>query len=401
MAKVMKQKVFLTLVALAIAMMALGYLTMHYYPLAYGYATSQSLCNVGAKFDCDSVAVSTYATWLGVPVAAWGFSFNALLFILVLLSWLGLRGDSDLAWREPFWLSLVSVLTSVTMATISLVFLPAHCLFCLVGHSAALVAFLLLWSLQPVSPFKFLFSDLKMWFSERRSFLIWLALFPAGAFFIHLAMSESNSDAKFEALAASAIQDWETAPQVQWTATPSLAKGASPSEAVMVITEFADFRCGHCKSAAPSLAAFVKAHPDVRLIFYTYPLDGACNSKMERADGVSCRLAKAVVCAERQQLGWAVHDKLFEVQSTMQRMENEAATDAELKNQLPPLGVDWSQLETCMQDPSLGQMVTAQAEQGDRAGVRGTPTIFVQGKKLEMGQSIRVLNLTRARILKP
>ena len=56
----MKQKVFAALVAFALAMLVHGYLTMHYYPIVYGYASGPSLCNVGAKLDCDAVTASAY-----------------------------------------------------------------------------------------------------------------------------------------------------------------------------------------------------------------------------------------------------------------------------------------------------------------------------------------------------
>jgi len=395
----MKQKVFAALVAFALAMVVHGYLTMHYYPLVFGYASGPSLCNINAKLDCDAVTASAYSAVFGIPIAAFGFAFNALLFTLVLLTWLGLRGGSDRSWRDPLWLALGSVGVSVVMGTISTVFIGSFCLFCIAAYVLSFIGFFALWWALPDSPWRHFGADILSWFSDRRSMLAWLAAVPVGAGFIHLGMKQSNSADKLEAMSKLAVSDWETAPVVQWTATPSLIKGASAESAIMVVTEFADFLCGHCKTAAPGLAAFAKAHPDVRMVFYSFPLDSTCNPKMQRGDGASCRLAKAVFCAERQTLGWAMHDRVFELQSSLFG-KPVPDLDKTLRTELEKLNGDWAQLETCMNDEQTHTVIQAQAELGATVGVRGTPAVYVNGKAMDLAGLVLSLNLARQRILK-
>ncbi len=395
----MKQKVFVALVAFALAMLIHGYLTMHYYPIVFGYSSGPSICNVSAKLDCDTVTVSSYAAVFGIPVAAFGLAFNALLFLLTLLTWLGLRGDPGRSWRDILWLSLGSVGVSIAMGTISTFLVGSLCLFCIGAYALSLIGFLAIWSIGGKSPWRHMGSDIASWFGERRSMLAWLAAVPIFAGFIHLGMKQSNSTDKLEALSKLAVTDWETAPVVQFTATPSLIKGASAESAVMVITEFADFLCSHCKTAAPSLAAFAKAHSDVRLIFYSFPLDSTCNPKMERGDGASCRLAKAVFCSERQNLGWSVHDKIFERQASLFG-KKVSDLDLVLQSEIEALGGRWTDLETCMNDEQTSTVIKAQAELGALAGVRGTPSVYVNGKAMDLAGLVLSLNLVRHRILK-
>lgn len=395
----MKQKIMVALVAFVLAVLVHGYLTMHYYPLVLGLATGPSICNISSSMNCDAVTASAYSSVFGIPVAAFGLVFNGMLFVLGLLTWLGLRDSSDRAWRDVFWLSFVSVIVSIIMGGISALFIGSYCLFCIFTYILSFIAFFAVWSAMPSSPWPHLGADIAAWFGARRSFLVWMAIVPIGAGLVHLGFKQSNSADKFEALSKMAVDDWESAPSVQWTATPSLTKGAAAEAATMVITEFADFLCGHCRNAAPSLDAFVKAHPDVRLVFYSFPLDSTCNSKLERGTGVSCRLAKGVYCAEQQKRGWALHDKIFEKQQTYQG-KTSADVDKELQGDAAAVGADWTQLETCMNDSQTDTVIKSQADQGHAAGVRGTPAIYVNGKSLDLAALVMSLNMARARLSK-
>src|SRR5262245_32456387 len=84
----MKTRVQLALVGCLLSVGIHIYLALHYYPLKLGIAGSQSLCNINEKFNCDAVAASQYSAFLDIPMAIWGAVVNALLFGLVLMSWL-------------------------------------------------------------------------------------------------------------------------------------------------------------------------------------------------------------------------------------------------------------------------------------------------------------------------
>jgi len=42
----------------------------------------------------------------------------------------------------------------------------------------------------------------------------------------------------------------------------------------ITVTEFFDYRCGYCKSAAPEIIKLIAANPDVRFVFKEYPIFG-------------------------------------------------------------------------------------------------------------------------------
>lgn len=49
---------------------------------------------------------------------------------------------------------------------------------------------------------------------------------------------------------------------------------AGPKDAKVTVVEFFDYRCPHCKDAAPDVLALIKAHPDVRFVFKELPIFG-------------------------------------------------------------------------------------------------------------------------------
>ena len=82
----MKRRIQIALMGTLLSVLAHLYLTLHYYPLKFGFAAGQSICNLNAKFDCDAVSTSVYSAFLGIPLSVWGAAFNAVLFMLILLS---------------------------------------------------------------------------------------------------------------------------------------------------------------------------------------------------------------------------------------------------------------------------------------------------------------------------
>ena len=395
----MKQKIFIALIALAAAVLVHGYLTAHYYPLHLGFGGSASLCSIGASFDCDAVSASPYASIAGIPLAAFGMVYNLLLFVMVLMTWLGLRGESPRCWRGPLWMASGSLLASVVMGFITVAFLKSLCLFCIIAYALSVLTFgALLWA-QPESPWRHFGEDLKSWLTDSKSFLVWPAMVPVGAVLVNIGMMQNYGAEELNRVVKTAVLDWQHQTPVTWAANPSLTKGASVEDAKLTLTEFADFRCGHCAQAAPSLSAFVKANPDVRLVFYSFPLDGACNSAIGQGDGMSCHLAKTVLCAGQQEKGWQTHDYIFQNQSNFQALSTAEAINTELKGKLAAESIDWTALEACQKDPATEENIKAQAAQGVAAKVQGTPTVYANGKKLERGSLLPVLSAVRETVL--
>ncbi len=105
---------------------------------------------------------------------------------------------------------------------------------------------------------------------------------------------------------------------------------------------------------------------DVNLVFKNFPLR---NHKFAQPAAI------ATLAADRQGKFWEFHDKLFENFNKL--------NDAKIKELAGEVGLDMVRFEKDLQDEKLRQKMMQDVQEGQKAGVRGTPTIFVNGRKLK------------------
>lgn len=135
-------------------------------------------------------------------------------------------------------------------------------------------------------------------------------------------------------------------------------------DAKITIVEFSDFQCPYCSRAAPEVDKIVEAMPnDVRVYFLHFPL-----SFHERAKPS----AIAAECAHQQGKFWELHDKLF---GNQQKLD-----DATIQGYAKELGLDAAKFDACLKSPETEKIVKADMDQGNTAGVTGTPFFLVNGK---------------------
>lgn len=139
-----------------------------------------------------------------------------------------------------------------------------------------------------------------------------------------------------------------------------------PKVAPVTIVEYSDFHCPYCRRVQPTLLQLLAKYPtQVRLIYKHLPLDSL---------HPQARLfAEASWCAAEQNRFWQFHDAVY------------AATNAAMT----PLttfagksGLDVAQFESCVASGKAAPIVQAQADEGARFGVNGTPGFFINGRPI-------------------
>jgi protein-disulfide isomerase/uncharacterized membrane protein len=383
-------KLRLALLFIAIAIGSHLYLTDHFYQLALGLSQDGSACNIDRKFNCDTVSASRYSSFLTIPMAAWGVGANAILLILTFAWLVRWTDDEDALGFFTTGLGGFIFATSIVMSSISAFILKTYCIFCMVTYACSVVVFLLLLASyksgrNSAAPLPFEFSRLKPY--------LWTFLgIPGAAYLMNVGILSNYGAKNLSELVSSSLADWTTAPAVTIATPAALVKGAAVADTDFLIQEFADFRCGHCKAASAPLEAFVSSRERVRLEFFNFPLDSTCNKAIDFGDGGSCALAQGVQCAEsKAQKGWDMHYTAFKNQEEVNRSPAPEIRKLVLK-WAKEMGFDEASFEACMASPETQKALIAQAEAGKAAGVKGTPTILVNGKKLPRGQALPVLN---------
>ena len=106
---------------------------------------------------------------------------------------------------------------------------------------------------------------------------------------------------------------------------------------------------------------------DVKLVFKNFPLTRIHKAAMNAAIGA--------LAANQQEKFWEFHSELFKNYNKL----NDAMFDEIATN----LGLDMEQFKQDMQNPALAGLVQRDLKDGVAVGVRGTPSIFVNGRQLK------------------
>lgn len=378
-------------VAIVSTLAAVGlhaYLAKQHYGLKFGSAGGESICNISDRFNCDAVAASIYSSFLGVPIAMWGAMTNLVLLFLLIITRLEWTDEPKATARYSLWLALIVAGASLVMGAISATLMSTLCLFCIACYVLSFISLGGAW--VGAGGLKEVGDDIASMFMTRRWILGVFIAIPALSFLVNAMVVKNHNLGGLSLLAQEKVAAWNNAPTQNFDLNKGLSAGTT-GEPRMTIVEFADFRCPHCRHASPTLKAFTAAHPDVKLVFKFYPLDGTCNAALGdgRGDGISCRLAILVQCEQKlRQEGWKAHDFIFDNQerfSSMGRIEE--VDEFYCKGR----SADCDALKACADSAETRDEVRAQANEGGAAQIRGTPTVFVNGKLLGLGHVMPVL----------
>lgn len=392
----MKTQKFWILTAIISTLLALvthGYLTAQNYRLKSGMADSKSMCNINSQFNCDAVALSKYSEVLGIPVAVWGIATNAVLLLFLIILLLRFSINSGRVAQFNFYLSALVLGASVVMGALSITQLGTYCLFCIAAYVlSAVQAFASYQTLmvEDEAPKNRMSLDITGTIHEQKWILGVIVLVPAIAWLGNRMGRDAFGQSLAPHLISESVAFWKTNATQNFNVNEGLSYTiGNPEQAKMTIVEFADFMCSHCKMAATPLHIFTESRPDVRLIFKPYPLDGTCNASItQKRDGYRCRLAGATLCAQSlKQKGWVAHDWIFERQSELSSMK----WDADLASIAIAIGATTEELKACVDSPATQELLLRLSAEGAAAKIQGTPTIFVNGKKLDSGQFVQVL----------
>ena len=360
------------------------YLAKRAYQLSAGLAEKSAICHVNENINCDQALLSPYAKIFNISISNFGFAFNLIVFLLILFS---LKFNLSDYWKNMlFYLSGFIALSSVGMAVLSLI----HSLYCPICWSLYLFSFILLGSLFFVfksslsSPLVFILKAIK----EKSSYLL-TGVIVLCALFLHINFINAYALKDQKEIFSALLTDWQHEPSIEIPPQHLIQKGTDDSS--MVIVEFADFLCPACKKAQEPLKRFLQSFPDVTFYFFAYPLDNTCNDSVDFGRfGLSCELSKALVCAKDK--AWEFHDFFFEKQEPFRRAQGHTDKTQKLLDEIiNKTQLDKNQFELCMKEKSTLEKVKLSAQAGADAKIRGTPSFFINGKKLRAHDSQLVL----------
>jgi protein-disulfide isomerase len=153
-------------------------------------------------------------------------------------------------------------------------------------------------------------------------------------------------------------------PEVQAKIAGKDAPSFGPENAKVTVVEFSDFQCPFCSRAANVVHQLREKYSDrVRFVFRQFPLDFHQQAHLA---------AQAALAAHQQGKFWEFHDLLFQNQSALGREQLEAyAKQLKLTN-----------IDQALDGSKFKAAVDADVSLGNEVAVTGTPTMFINGKRV-------------------
>ena len=117
----------------------------------------------------------------------------------------------------------------------------------------------------------------------------------------------------------------------------------------------------------PQLEQLLEKYPaDLRVVFKNFPI---------RSHKFAVKAAMAALAAGRQDKFWEFHDELFKNYNRI--------NDQKIQEISEQLGLDQIKFVEHQKNPAVTALIRQDYEEGIRLGVRGTPTVFINGKKMK------------------
>jgi len=208
--------------------------------------------------------------------------------------------------------------------------------------------------------------------------LLAIAAFLAGSFFTKIQYQKSQGqEAKASPTPTTVAQKPQELPAVLGAAeTAKIAENAAAvkgkEDALVTIVEFSEYQCPFCKRYVDQtyFKIWEKYGDSLRYIFQDYPL--AFHSHAQK-------LAEAARCAGEQDKYWQMHDLLFEMREEWVEKQDIVQN---LTSYAQRLALNVDQFDNCLSSGKFTQAVKDSFALGQEVGVSGTPTFFINGRKL-------------------
>jgi protein-disulfide isomerase len=134
----------------------------------------------------------------------------------------------------------------------------------------------------------------------------------------------------------------------------------------------------------PLLEQVLKQYPkEVKVVFKNFPL---------RSHDLAKPAAIAAWAAGQQGKFWEMHDLIFANYNKL--------SEAKLTEFAQQIGLNMEQFNKDLLNPAAEKRIQADLENGIEAGVRGTPTLFVNGRRVQNRSLAGLKNMIEAELPK-
>jgi len=189
--------------------------------------------------------------------------------------------------------------------------------------------------------------------------------------------------------AGALIYQSERAEQLEASKTPIPTPSFDPKEerynsrGIVTIEEFGDYQCPPCGNAHPILKSIKQEFGDrVRFIFHHFPLI--------QLHQHAYLASQAAVAAGFQGRFWEMHDLIYQNQAYWSKASDVTPIFIGYARQL---GLDTNRFINDLAGAQANAIIVSDIQRGQSFGVKGTPTVFIDGREIPFDDLMKIDNL--------
>lgn len=373
-----------------------GVLLLRHHGLDAG-ALAAAACDP-TNSGCEEVAASAWSTVAGVPLAAIGLAFFVSLGFLLALALLGGARLSSRPGRLALGLVAVALVVDLFLFGVQAFAIGSFCSLCIWTYGANGAALLFLLPARRVISMRH-GPDFAVERLAVRAFWLAAGLVAAAVLVINSGLGDRAEDsvdlsilgvrsaapeglpAALPLRGAGLLPQWRNPTfrqqRLQEVSLEGLPVKGDPDAPVKIVT-FSDFLCPSCRRFALAFDQYVEGPtgPHVALYYRSYPLDSTCAAHLPRVmHPGACEVARGGVCANLLGNFWDYHDAVYLAPPSGPDVDDvvRIAVDA---------GLDEAAFRACLAEPQAEAALQADIAEAVGLGVTGTPTIFINGRRV-------------------
>lgn len=360
---------------------------LHYYPdLGESY-----LCNGTFFGNCNPVNESTYSTLFGFPIAAYGLFFYLVIWWTMLIADYAQGSYVPMGFTLLFPLIVLALLVDLVLV-LFLIKLRQFCSLCFLTYAInlSLLVVFLFWLKWLVKRREISSSSVKallwsQWQSAERKaasslYLLFIAFLGFAVFSTsYILKIKTASTGISQAQIESMLEEFYSQ-KVESIDFPASNLSMGSPKARVKIVAFTDFLCPPCQRLFDMDRKLrLEFKDDLSIAYYNYPLDGACNPYVnETSHPLSCVASKAVIASADLNVFVSYLNKLLEA-------TNESTDDFSKQTALKiSYGLsDVTDFAKRMDLAATSDLLRRDIDLAEKLKIRATPTIFIDGRRVD------------------
>ncbi|MEX0799157.1 MAG: thioredoxin domain-containing protein [Bacteriovoracaceae bacterium] len=344
-------------VLISVAMVAVGiYLTKHFYLVNFptGIGSESSLCSGDGFWGCNKATESALGHIFYVPTSFFGI-------VIGLLGIFGAVFPSVQMEKTNKFFIILNAIGCLGLLAFSIIGLGGLCQFCAVYYLLSFIAAFLFFKYSALSPIP----DLKI-----TAIYGALVLLP-GVFMYNYFIDQMERKSSLSGQYVDQFEQLKSMGEPNYISPYKINQATENWEDAPVrIAVFSDFQCPFCQKVADQMPGLLRGYENkINVAYYFYPLDNACNPNITRSfHEYACKAAYLSACDQDKFV--EVHDVIFERQ--------EKLSHSNLEKWAKEFG-----LSGCFDNPEIQDVVRQTLNVGDQYNLKSTPTLVINGKKIE------------------